>query len=195
MSGNIVKRLPSDLSVLDTLTGIDYAEITSASPTHVASDGTYVFVSDTANNRLVQFLASDFSYVADIGGIGSGNDQFNGIQNLAIISTAPAGPAAPSNVVCTPSTNGPLKNTITWDPVVGAVSYNIYWSFVQGTGTGGIEIVGAPSPYQHTGLDSLVLPYYYVVTTVDGALAESAASAEVSGWPSNLLTGFGNIIS
>lgn len=113
------------------------------------------------------------------------------------LASSPGAPTVypPSSVVCIPSTNGPLKNTITWDPVVGAVSYNLYWSFVSGTGTGGTEIVGVTSPYQHTGLDGLVLPYYYVVTTVDSTLAESAASAEASGGPMNLLTGFGNIIS
>jgi len=45
-------------------------------PYDVITDGTYLYVADTYNNRIVKRLCSDLSYVAKIGSQGSGNDQF-----------------------------------------------------------------------------------------------------------------------
>lgn len=89
-------------------------------------------------------------------------------------------PSAPSNVVCTP---GELKNTITWDAVAGAASYNIYWSTSSGvTKITGTKIAGVTSPHDHSGLDFGETTYYYVVTA-ENAIGESADSAEVFGVP------------
>jgi DNA-binding beta-propeller fold protein YncE len=46
-------------------------------PYAISGDGTYLYIADTGNNRIVKRLASDLSYVASIGTSGSGNDQFN----------------------------------------------------------------------------------------------------------------------
>ena len=46
-------------------------------PYGVCSDGTYIYVVDRNNHRIVKRLASDLSYVAKIGSLGTGNDQFS----------------------------------------------------------------------------------------------------------------------
>jgi hypothetical protein len=46
-------------------------------PFGVATDGTYIWVADRYNHRIVKRLASDLSYVSKVGSQGSGDDQFN----------------------------------------------------------------------------------------------------------------------
>lgn len=90
------------------------------------------------------------------------------------------GPAAPANPAATP---GIEKNTLTWDNVVDAVSYNLYWletsPVTQGTGN---QITGVTSPYEHTGRTPGT-EVFYVVTAVDVASIESDDSTEVSATP------------
>ena len=89
---------------------------------------------------------------------------------------APAMPAAPMGVMATGGTN---QVTISWSPVSGATSYNIYWSTASGvTVSTGTKISSATSPYIHAGL-SAGTAYYYIVTAVNSA-GESAASPQVS---------------
>jgi len=92
MASYIRKRLSSDLSITNTLSGIDYAEITDAIVRGISTNGTYIYVTDTSNHRLIQFLAADLSYVDDVGGFGSGNDQFSSPRFTAVVSNAPAPP-------------------------------------------------------------------------------------------------------
>jgi fibronectin type 3 domain-containing protein len=73
--------------------------------------------------------------------------------------------------------------TIGWTAVLGATSYNIYWSTTPGvTIANGAKITGAASPYVQSGLTNGTT-YYYVVTAVDGN-GESTPSTQVSAIPS-----------
>jgi len=75
--------------------------------------------------------------------------------------------ASPSGVVATGSNQA---ITVSWSPVPGATSYNIYWSTVPGiTPATGTKIAGATSPYLHSGLTNGVL-HYYLVTPVTGGV-------------------------
>ena len=101
------------------------------------------------------------------------------------------------------ATGGVLQETINWNPVPGATSYNLYWSNAAGIllGISGenedpnrIEILNVTSPYVWTGtgipnpFSSIALtwpyivlsntPYYFVVTAVNSA--GETASAEFS---------------
>lgn len=88
-------------------------------------------------------------------------------------------PDAPSGLT---ATAGDAQVTLSWSPVTGATSYNLYWSTTSGvTKLNGTKITGAPSPYLHTGRTNGTT-YYYVVTAVN-ASGESADSTQASAVP------------
>jgi hypothetical protein len=86
------------------------------------------------------------------------------------------GPNVPGGVL---AVGGIGQNTISWEPVAGADSYNLYWGFSSGISKStGTKITGATSPHIHSAL----LPettYYYFVTAVEAGI-ESGESAVVS---------------
>jgi len=96
-------------------------------------------------------------------------------------TTTPAGatpvqPGAPINVSATGGTN---QVTVSWPAVMGATSYNLYWSDVTGVTTAtGTQITGATSPAVITGLADDAT-YYVIVTAVNGG-GESDASVQVA---------------
>ncbi len=89
--------------------------------------------------------------------------------------------AAPTGVV---ALLGDRQITITWDTMLDAVGYNIYWSTTPGvTTTTGTKIAWAAlGPYIHTGLNNGTT-YYYVVTAAMADGTESSPSSEVSATP------------
>ena len=88
-------------------------------------------------------------------------------------------PAAPTGLTVT---TGDTALTISWDPVSGASSYDLYWSTGPGvTPANGTRIPGATSPYLQTALINGET-YHYVVTAVN-AIGEGPASAETTGTP------------
>jgi hypothetical protein len=100
-------------------------------------------------------------------------------HNSGVFNT---GPTAPIGVTAV-SAGGQV--TISWPPVVGATSYNLYWSKTSGvTTTTGTKITGVTSPYILSGLTNGTT-YYYVVTAVNSG-GESVASSQVSATPSLL---------
>src|SRR3990172_2264022 len=89
-------------------------------------------------------------------------------------------PAAPTGLAVVA---GWSKNTVSWNSVAGAVSYNIYWSNTTGvTKENGTKISGATSPYLHGDLADGT-PYYYIVSAVN-EIGEGPACAEANGTPS-----------
>jgi hypothetical protein len=87
---------------------------------------------------------------------------------------------APKNVIATAEDE---QVTISWDPVAGLASYNIYWSTYPGVSKVDYEdvISDATNPYPHTGLSNGTT-YYYVVTA-ENSQGESAESSEVNATP------------
>jgi len=93
---------------------------------------------------------------------------------------APAKAASPPTDVATAS--GDKSITISWAPVAGATSYNVYWSTSPGVSVEtGAKIAGVVSPFTHDGLANGTT-YYYIVTAVD-ARGESVASDQISAAP------------
>lgn len=98
-------------------------------------------------------------------------------QTSATTSAAPpALPAAPTGVT---ASGGVSQVSLSWSPVSGATSYNLYWSVTPGvTKTSGTKITNVVSPYVQTGL-AAGTTYYYVVTAVSSA-GEGSASVQAS---------------
>jgi uncharacterized delta-60 repeat protein len=94
---------------------------------------------------------------------------------------------APSNLSAEAYT---LQNTLRWDAVSGAASYNLYWSTSSGvTKSNGTKIAGVTSPYTHKAAGSPLTngqTYYYVVTAVDSSTNESADSSQAAATPHTL---------
>jgi fibronectin type 3 domain-containing protein len=103
-------------------------------------------------------------------------DIANGIFDngaLPPTATAPAAPASLSAV------GGNAQVSLSWTPVSGASSYNVYWSNTTAVSSSvGTKIASVTSPYLHTGL-AAGKAYFYVVTAVNSA-GESAASPQAS---------------
>lgn len=85
-------------------------------------------------------------------------------------------PAAPMELT---ATLGERQVTVQWKAVVGASSYNLYWSERKGvTPATGTKIADVKSPHVHSGLTD-GLTYTYIVTAVN-AVGESGQSDEVT---------------
>ena len=96
-------------------------------------------------------------------------------STLAAVPVATV-PAAPTGVS---ASGGAKQETVSWTPVVGAASYNLYWSTAPGvTPSTGTRVAAVSSPYVLTNL-AAGTGYYYVVTALDAA-GESAPSAQAS---------------
>ena len=126
--------------------------------------------------------ASYFYVVTAVNAIGEGAASAE--VNATPIAPVSA-PAAPTGLTVT---SGDTELTVSWDPVAGASSYNLYWSTSAGvTPANGTRIPGATSPYLQTALIDGET-YHYVVSAVN-AIGEGPASAEATGTPALPATG------
>ena len=127
-----------------------------------------------ASNTTYHYVATAVSFVG------------GGTESDPSSETSQATTDAPANVIAIGATS---QVTVTWDPVVGATSYNIYWSTMQGvTKATGTLMQGVTSPFVHTPLAN-GNPYYYIVTAVQVGGSESAGSTETSAVPLAVPTG------
>ena len=91
-------------------------------------------------------------------------------------------PALPVPSGVTAVATNPGEVTLGWALAPGATSYNVYWSTATGVSRStGNPVLGLSPPFVHGGLANGT-PYFYVVTSANGAL-ESAESMEVSATP------------
>lgn len=109
---------------------------------------------------------------------------FSVYGSIAVTSSSGV-PAAPAGVSATASDS---SITISWAPVSGAESYNLYMATQDGVSrgnygslAGGMQHLSVTSPYNHTDLTNGTT-YYFVVTALN-ANGESAESLEVSATP------------
>jgi hypothetical protein len=102
------------------------------------------------------------------------------------------GPTLPAGVTLTPG-NGYV--TITWSPVVGATSYNIYSNANSSVtkDNAGDKIIGASSPYTQTKLNNGTT-YYFIITAVNSG-GESYPSSQQSITPIDFTSGKYRIIT
>lgn len=106
-----------------------------------------------------------------------------GTKYYYIVTAVNKAGESPTSALASATTNAPVskQQTLSWDPVAGATSYNLYWSTVPGvTPANGTKISGiSNTTYIKTGL-AAGTTYYYVVTAANGT-SESTASDQASG--------------
>lgn len=90
----------------------------------------------------------------------------------------PKPPTAPGNVV---AIAGNQTVTLSWDSVLGAARYDLYWSHHEGGSNTGHVIENIHSPKVHTGLVNGARLYYRIVAVSSGG---KALSSEVHALPS-----------
>ena len=92
------------------------------------------------------------------------------------------------------ATAGDQQITLSWNPVSGATSYNLYWDTAPGVTTTSNQIVGVTSPHPHTGLIN-GQEYCYRVSAVnagvEGPLSDEAC-ATPPGTPTILIASPGD---
>lgn len=107
---------------------------------------------------------------------GPASEQVSATTTTTAAGATPTPPGAPINVS---ATGGTSQVTVSWPAVMGATSYNLYWSDMSGVTTGtGTKITGATSPAVITGLADDTT-YYVIVTAVNGG-GESDPSVQVA---------------
>ncbi len=166
---------------------ISWGTVTGATSYNVydstSSGGPYTKVGSATNpNYTVTGLNNGTIYYFVVTAVNSYGE--SGYSAPAVFATPTSGgsglPAAPTGLTVEyVSTYGELF--VSWNPVAGASTYNIYFSTTAGTEkTSGIEITGI-SRTSYVGPQNLTIgvTYYFVVTAVN-SYGESSPSSEVS---------------
>ncbi len=102
----------------------------------------------------------------------SGESNYSNVEAVLISESL----NAPTNLSATAG-NGQVR--LSWNPVAGATSYNLYWNVANGAEQ--LITITAP-PYTHTGLTNGTT-YAYRMTAVNASGVEGASSQEVSATP------------
>jgi len=145
------------------------------STTPGVTPATGIKVADAKTPFVQTGLASGQTYYYVVTAVNAGGE-----SALSAEASASLAPAAPTSVS---AVSGNAQVTIDWDSdVLGATSYNLYWSTTAGvTKATGTKVASATAPFLHTGLTNGTT-YYYVVASV-GAGGESVESAQASATP------------
>ncbi|MFQ5456716.1 MAG: Ig-like domain-containing protein, partial [Nitrospirota bacterium] len=146
----------------DNGTKIENIITTSYTHTNLTNGTTYYYVVTAVNNN----------------GESSPSEE---VSAQPFLLTTP--PSKPTNLKAIP---GDKQLMISWDPVIGADSYNIYWDTKTGVTKDNYKgkISNITNPYIHTGLINGTT-YYYMVTAVNDN-GEGTESDEISGMPMNV---------
>ena len=121
--------------------------------------------------------ASTYYYI--VTAVNSNGESAASVQMVATTLSATPSPTVPAVPTDPGAAGGANKVTLSWGAVLGASSYNVYWSTSSSlTSANGTKIAGVASPYVHTGL-AAGTTYYYVVTAVN-SVGESSASPRVT---------------
>lgn len=137
---------------------------------------------DTDNDGMSDDWEQQYFGVDNLSETANGDFDADGISNLDEFlqgyDPTLAAPATPANLAASASSH---QNSITWDSVVDATSYNLYWSNTSGvTPDTGTRITGATSPYLHSDIPNNT-DYFYILAA-SNAGGESDPTAEVGAY-------------
>jgi uncharacterized protein (DUF2141 family) len=119
-------------------------------------------------------LSNGTTYYYVVTAVGLGGASADSTQASATpSSTSP--PAAPTGFT---ATGGPEQITLSWSPVSGATSYNVYCSDTPGITTAGTPTPVTSSPHVRAGVTAGT--DLYCIVTAENGYGESPPSAEVS---------------
>ena len=80
---HLEKRPCADLGTITATYGTKGSGDTQFNvPKAIATDGVYLYVCDTGNNRIKKHLCSDMSYVGQVGSVGTGDGQFDAPEGV-----------------------------------------------------------------------------------------------------------------
>ncbi len=152
----------------------------STNPGVTKATGTKVPVIDT--NETVRGLTNDVTYYFIVTATGPGGEGPASATKTATPSASPP-PLAPQNIR---AEAGSGQAVISWNPSEGATAYAIYYGTSPGVQKGGAGVIAIPNaagpPHLVASLANNTT-YYFVVTALNAALKESAASFEAQAMP------------
>jgi fibronectin type 3 domain-containing protein len=153
-----------------------YRRLTSGAFSSPVNGGTPVTTTSFTNSGLTNGTTYVFAVTAVDA---AGNESLKSLEDQA--TPNPAALAAPG---LSPATAGDGKVDLSWTPVAGATTYNVYRAT---TATGTPTKIGSPTPATGTTFtDSTAsngTTYFYVVRAVNSAGVESTDSNQVSATP------------
>lgn len=163
-----------------TITGLNFG-LTTGDNTVTFNNVTATVSSATTTQIVAVVPASATSGPISVTTTSGTSDSTNSFSVLASAAQAPAAPTGVS------ATSGNTQVTISWSPVTGANSYNVYWSTTNiiVTKLNGNKFSSVTSPYVHTGLTNGTA-VYYVVTAVNSA-GESVDSLQTGATPATTI--------
>jgi fibronectin type 3 domain-containing protein len=139
-------------------------------------------VLDASNPQIVTGLENATTYYFAVSAVNGGGESALSSE-VSVIPVLPPAPARPSGIG---ASGGNAQVTVTWKNVVGATSYNVYYSTTPGvTSASPTKVLGATNGVTGQAISDLVneTTYYFVVTAKNNG-GESIVSSEKAAKPS-----------
>lgn len=174
------------ISTPGTSYNLYYATNPGLVPTNAATYSTKIFNANPG--RVITGLTNGVSYYVIVTAVSTSGE--SAASNVAVATpssliTGGSG-ATPTNVMATANLN---QINVSWSPVIGAISYNVYY----GTNPAITTLNGTkiPTTASSTIINGLINgTTYYVIVTAVSTSGESAASTVAMATPSNTSAGF-----
>jgi|GEM_PF-5032417 len=176
----MVTEADSQLSISwDASTGATGYDLYYSTSTGVTTGDTQV--ANVTSPHILSSLTNSTQYFLVLTATNAGGTS---AISAEVSGTPLAATAAPNAPTISALTGGYHEVIVSFSPVAGATSYNLYYDTMTGVSSGsGTAVMGISSPYTLDGLDHGT--EVFVVITAENMIGESADSNELSATPSN----------